>query len=509
MLERLYIKELISFDEVDLDFDSGLIVLTGPSGAGKSVLMQSILSCFGHSVAEARVCELTLHKPQRFTSKIYDLDSELIIRGVKKDRARFYLNNQNITKKSLKDIFEGYVYYLSVRDKSGFESYTLISILDDALISVDSSYKKLLKEYKKRYKNYAIKENQLKKMQTDEKKLLELIEFAQYEIDKIKGIDPKEGEDLELIKIKQQLSKIDKINESLDISMEIFNLESSVQEVFRLIEKDDAYFTDTMNQLREDFEATQHLADELSDINVEDILNRLEKIAWLKSRYGSINDALEYKKKREDEIKSYKNIAQDKSMLESFLSLEYQELFILAQKISISRKNIAKNIEKNLLDYLTDLKLSSATFIFSMDNLNDIGIDIVDLELGNAQTSSLSGGEFNRLRLALLVVAMENESRDKGIIILDEIDANVSGDESIAIANMIAKLSTVYQVFAISHQAHLSAKADQHILISKESNKSIAKVLDQKERIVEITRIIGGKNPDKEAIAFARRLRRI
>ena len=509
MLERLYLKGLISFDEVDLEFDSGLIVLTGPSGAGKSVLMQSILSCFGHSVAEARVCELTLSKPQKFQSNMYELDDELIIRGVKKDRARFYLNNQNITKKSLKELFVGYVYYLSVRDKSGFESSNLIEILDDALIGVDSSYKKLLKEYKKRYKNYAIKEAQLKKMQTDEKQLLELIEFAQYEIDKIKGINPKEDEDIELIKIKQQLSKIDKINDSLEMSMEIFNLENSVQEVFRLIEKDSGYFTDAMNQLRADFEETQLLSEELSDINVEDILNRLEQISWLKSRYGSIVEALEYQKKRENEINSYKNIAQDKSMLESFLDLEYQELLILAQKISLNRKKIAKEIEANLLDYLTHLKLSSAIFTFSTDRLNDIGLDIVDLELGDAPTSSLSGGEFNRLRLALLVVAMQSESRNNGVIILDEIDANVSGDESIAIANMIAKLSTVYQVFAISHQAHLSAKADQHILISKESNISIAKTLDQKERIVEITRIIGGKNPDKEAIAFARRLRRV
>jgi len=509
MVERLYIKGLISFDEVDLNFDSGLIVLSGPSGAGKSLLMQSILSCFGHSIAESRICEVRLSKPDRFKSDIYELSDELIIKGVKKDRARFYLNNQNISKKSLKELFIGYIYYLSVRDKSGFESSLLTSILDDAIITSDNSYKKLLKEYKKRYKSYIIKDNQLKKMREDETKLLELIEFAQYEIDKIKNINPKEGEDLELIKIKQQLSKIDKINESLDISMEIFNLEPSVQEVFRLIEKDDAYFTDAMNQLRADFEETQLLADELSDINVEDVLNRLEQISWLKNRYGSIIEALEYQERREREINGYKNIEQDKSMLESFLELEYRELTILAQKISTKRRAEAKNVEKSLLHYLIDLKLSPVTFIFSSNSLNDVGMDSIDLELGDASTASLSGGEFNRLRLALLVIAMQSESRDKGVIILDEIDANVSGDESIAIANMIAKLSTVYQVFAISHQAHLSAKADQHILISKESGISVAKILNQQERVVEITRIIGGKNPDKEAIAFAKRLRRV
>lgn len=507
MIEKLYLKGLISFNEVNLEFDSGLIVLSGPSGAGKSVLMQSILSCFGHSIAEAKLCEVSLSKPTNFKTELYELDNELVIKGIKKDRARFYLNNKNISKKTLQGLFSHYIYYLSVRDKSGFESSSLISLLDDAIITKDKSYKKFLKEYKKRYKNYSLKLNQLTKMHNDEKKLLELIEFAQYEIDKIKTIDPKNGEDIELIKIKQQLSKIDKINESLDIAMGIFNLEPSVQEVFRLIERDDAYFTDAMNQLRADFEETQTLSEELSDINVEDVLNRLEKISWLKNRYGSIEEALNYQALREKEIIGYKNIAQDKSMLESFLELEFQELMILAKKISIERKLMAKVVEEKLLDYLTDLKLSPVIFKFSDSLLNDYGIDNLDLELGEASTTSLSGGEFNRLRLALLVVAMQSETLNKGVIILDEIDANVSGDESIAISKMIAKLSTVYQVFAISHQAHLSAKADQHILVSKENNISIAKVLNQRERVIEITRIIGGKNPDKEAIAFAKRLR--
>jgi len=507
LIEKLYIKGLISFQEVDLEFDSGLIVLSGPSGAGKSVLMQSILSCFGHRIAEAKLCEVTLSKPRNFKTKIYELDNELVIKGIKKDRIRFYLNNQNISKKSLQGLFSQYIYYLSVRDKSGFETSSLISLLDDAIIIKDKSHKALLKEYKKRYKNYSFKLNQLIKMRNDEKKLLELIEFAQYEIDKIKTINPKDGEDIELIRIKQQLSKIDKINESLDTAMGIFNLEPSVQEVFKLIEKEDAYFTDTMNQLRADFEETQLLSEELSDINVEDVLNRLEQISWLKNRYGSIQEAIEYQELKEKEIVRYKNITQDKSMLESFLELEFQELMILAQKISKERKSIAKDVEEKLLNYLIDLKLSPVIFKFSDSSLNDLGIDSVDLELGEASTISLSGGEFNRLRLAILVVAMQREKVNKGVIILDEIDANVSGDESIAISKMIAKLSTVYQVFAISHQAHLSAKADQHILVNKENNISIAKVLNQKDRIIEITRIIGGKNPDKEAVAFAKRLR--
>jgi DNA repair protein RecN (Recombination protein N) len=104
-----------------------------------------------------------------------------------------------------------------------------------------------------------------------------------------------------------------------------------------------------------------------------------------------------------------------------------------------------------------------------------------------------------------MVVALSGV-KDGGVLILDEIDANVSGDESIAIANMIAKLSAVYQIFAISHQAHLAAKATQHILIHKDKKGSHALILDNQGRIDEISRIVGGEKPNVEAVSFAKKL---
>jgi DNA repair protein RecN (Recombination protein N) len=104
-----------------------------------------------------------------------------------------------------------------------------------------------------------------------------------------------------------------------------------------------------------------------------------------------------------------------------------------------------------------------------------------------------------------MVVSLAN-IKDGGVLILDEIDANVSGDESIAIANMIATLSSVYQIFAISHQAHLASKANQHLLISKNKNISSVKVLTQQGKIDEIARIIAGEKLNPEAISFAKKL---
>ncbi len=106
-----------------------------------------------------------------------------------------------------------------------------------------------------------------------------------------------------------------------------------------------------------------------------------------------------------------------------------------------------------------------------------------------------------------MAASIHDRNQSQGVLILDEIDANVSGDESIAIATMIAKLSSVYQIFAISHQPHLSAQADQHIVVTKEEMSSKVEILNDEGRIQEIARIIGGENPTLQAVEFAKKLR--
>jgi len=507
-IKRLYIKELLSFDEVKLEFHAGLIVLTGPSGAGKSVLMQSVLSNFGYEGSEAKVCEVTIDKPYDLESDEYELDDELVIRSLKKDRTRLYINDQNISKKALNRLFAPHVHYLSVRDSGGFESGMLLGLLDRSSARQDRSYEELLGSYLSRYRSYRIKLNELETIKVQEKRLSELIEFTAFEIEKIKAIDPKIGEDEELLKVKHRLSRIDKINDALSLASDIFQSESQINNLFRLLEKDAGYFGDTMNRLRIDFEEAQTLSEELSEIDIEEVLGRLEKIAGLKSRYGGVAEAIEYRKLKEKELAGYETIEKDKSALESWLAKEYTELVSMARNISKTRQKEASTVEQELKSYLSQLKLPEVQFVFSETGLGESGIDIVDLKMGRSTVSMLSGGEFNRLRLALMAAVMQSDEQSRGIVILDEIDANVSGDESIAIAQMVSKLSLAYQIFAISHQAHLSAKADQHILITKNSGLSYAKTLENDERITEIARIIGGENAEQEAIAFAKLLRK-
>ena len=505
MINRLFVKELLLFKSVDLEFEDGLIVITGPSGAGKSVLINSLLANFGLANQEAKLCEVELKKPSNLTSQEFDLEDEIVIKALKKDRVRYFIDGQNISKKALKSLFDGFISYISVRDKSGFENERLIGLVDNFIIKDNPKYKDILDTFSKDFKELIAKEQELKEIQDRIKEANERVEFLKFEINKIEQLNPKNGEYEELLKVKKQLSKIDKITEIANKAEDIFKFEDLVYDIFNMLDKDSSYFSDAMNQLRSDFEDIQSLSEELSDIDIESVLNRLEELSSLIKRFGSIDEALEYLRQRKEELASFETIEEDVATLSAEIKKMRTNLEKLAQEISKSRIKASKLIENELEGFLKELKLPKVTFEFEKTKLYEYGLDTISIAMGSTKVESLSGGEFNRVRLALLTVAASG-IKGSGVIILDEIDANVSGDESIAIANMISKLSNSFQIFAISHQPHLSSKANEHILVTKDSNTSYAKKLEGQERVEEIARIVGGENFNKEALEFAKRL---
>ncbi len=504
MINRVFVKELLGFKEINLEFGRGLVVITGPSGAGKSVFMSSILANFGLANQEAKLCEIELSKPKDLDSDEFDLEDDLVIRAIKKDRVRFFIDGQKISKKSLKELFKRYVSYISVRDKSGFESSELISLIDSYSKDKVSGFENLIVDYKSLFDKYIKLKKEYEKRVEDTKSATEKLEFLKYEIEKLEKLDIKVGEYDELMLVKKQLSKLEKISQLSQKIESIFDFEDSVYELFNLTNKDSSYFSDAMNQLRGDIDDIFALKDELGEVDIEDVLNRLEDLSSIIKRFGSEKEALEYLEAKKEELRSFETIEENIEELKKEIDDISKKLDKLALEIHNVRVKSSKMIEKELSLYLKELKLPDVRFSFTKVDINEFGIDKVDIDMDGIRVDSLSGGEFNRVRLALLTVGAKGV--DNGVIILDEIDANVSGDESIAIANMISKLSNSFQIFAISHQPHLSSKANEHILITKDKNGSYAKILNKDERIKEIARIVGGENFTQEALNFAKEL---
>ena len=507
MITRIYLKDCLSFEEVDLEFKKGLNIFTGPSGAGKSILMQAILSLFALTEVKANIGEVLLND-SKISDESYDLsyDDDIIIKSIKKDKVRYFLNNQSVSKKNLNDFSLKLIKHLNLKDTSEFDSFKLLDFLDKLTLQKKKEFKKIKEDFNTSYKKLVYVKKELQKILDDESKLEDLKEFARFEIDKIEQINPSIDEYEELNLVKKRLAKKEKIELAIKKASGIMEFNQNVTAALELMEVDSSFFDETMNELNNVFERFNDSLHELDDINIENVLDRIEKLSALQKRFGSIEECLKYKEQKKEELASYENIFFQKEKLEKEFNELNTNLILLAKEISRYRKESSLILEKKINEYLEFLYLSNAKIIINEKSLDFSGFDEVSFELNGVSLETISSGEYNRLRLALLTSMSEFDIVDNGILFLDEIDANLSGKESDAISKVLKKLSNSYQIFAISHQPQLTSSADQHFLVDKISGKSFVKELNNNEKVNEIARMISGEKVTPEALDFAKNL---
>lgn len=506
MIERFYLRDYLSFKEIELEATSGLIVFSGPSGSGKSILMKSILSSFGVESCEASLCESSVNWSLDASDIGIENEEINIFKQIKKEKARYFINNQSLSKKAISNLSSGYLRHLSLKDYSDFEDANLLSILDER---VEKNYKEI-KTIKERYRDSFIKHAEVRAeleiIEEEEKRIVELKEFATFEINKIQEINPKIAEDEELLEIKKELSRKEKLQESISKANVIFESENFVSSTLNLLDKNSSFFDDAMNELRAVFDSAEARFNELDDVDIEEVLNRIEDIGSLKKRYGSIEEALEYKEQKILELKRYENIEINKEELVKQENILKKEILNLAETITKLREAEITIFERDLNKYLSELYLRDAQLSLSRCNLNINGQDKIEIRLNGTDLQKVSTGEFNRLRLAILALKSEFMSKNGGVLMLDEIDANLSGEESMSVAKVLRQLSKHFQIFVISHQPQLTSMGEQHFLIYKEGDESKVKELSFDERVDEIARIISGERVSDEAKRFAKEL---
>ena len=272
-----------------------------------------------------------------------------------------------------------------------------------------------------------------------------------------------------------------------------------------LLEADSAFFDDAMNELRHIFESSTERMEELGEVDVEQILDRIEQISDLKRRYGSVEEALAYRDQKARELESYETIEHSKEELIRQIGTLKTELEQLSEELSSRRSAALDGMRDNLNGYLSMLYLRDATLELETCEPHLYGTDKAVLGLSGTKLDKLSSGEFNRLRLALLALGVETMQGSGGVLMLDEIDANLSGEESMSVAKVLRHLSKKYQIFVISHQPQLTSMGEQHFLVYKD-DESRVRELSAAERIEEIARIISGEKISEEATRFAKEL---
>lgn len=505
MIERFYLKNCLTFNEVELEFQNGLIVFSGPSGSGKSVLMRSILGSVGFDEPLAEVSESSVNWQIDEEATGFENEESNVFKQVRKEKVRYFLNAQSISKKSLLELSKAHMRLLSLKDYSDFEQANMLHVLDQQVSKKVPNHLETLDIYRNEYYTYQKAKHELDHLLAQEKRMQEHKEFAAFELAKIDGISPKEGEYEELLEIKRTLSQKEKAEEKLAMAESIFEQEHLVTEALSLLDIDSAFFDDAMNELRTQFDDARSAFQELENEDIESVLNRLEELSELKRRYGSIEEALRYRDEKAAEVLKYENFDYEKESLTKEVDRLLKDLMELALEISKKRSEALYDFNIAINGYLKQLYLSGAELSLSHGTYSASGQDILEFKLKGAPLQKVSAGEFNRLRLALLAVQSESMQGQNGVLMLDEIDANLSGEESMSVARVLRQLSKHFQIFVISHQPQLTSMGQQHFIVQK-SHESAVRELSQEERIEEIARMISGEVVTTEAKNFAKEL---
>ena len=326
VLNRILIKDSPSFKEAIFYPHKGFNVISGVSGSGKSVLMESILALFGFKDSNARLIECEI---SGISLEDYGIlgDEDIVLSVVKKDKIKYFINNQSSSKKRIKEIFSHYLHY--VHSSSTTE-------LDDILY--------LFESYKDSYVDFISSKNELNKLVDDEKRVNELKELISFEINQIQSINPKIGEYENLIELKKDLSKREKMLGKISLAKctvdGFANLISLLENI-----PNTSHYSEALREIDAIIrdEEDRLLLLEVDDI--EGILNRIEILSKLIYKYGSIGESLEYLDRKKQELEYYENISFNKQKLESKL-----------EKLSILLRDEAKEISKIRLKYLDFFK---------------------------------------------------------------------------------------------------------------------------------------------------------
>ena len=544
MLKHLYISSFIIIDEVHIDFESGMSVLTGETGAGKSIIIDALGQLCGNRASSSyikRGCSKAIiegffdiegnDQVIDICKELHiDVEDEIVISKeiLNNGKSNIKINYKNASNNALKILMP---YIIDIH--SQFETQKLfdqknhIELLDQYSLNHINS---IINNYNIAYNEYKEFNNELKR--AFEEELSD--EQKDYLISQVEDIDecPYSDDDVEDFENELKvLQSFEKMNDkmiyfkecmkghngslvTLKESLSYLSALSDINDFDEAYEKIDSLYY----QLNDEYENILDIFhsyhfDEYRLAELQDIMFKINR---LKRKYGfSMNSINEYKEDLLRQIDIIDNRDFYIHNLEKKVQLSYDKAMKLAQNLSEIRKIQALEFENHVMKQLKDLYLDNAIFKiqFEKTDLNKKGIDKVSfmISVNKGQSLSLlnetaSGGEISRVMLAIKTMILQYNSIET--IIFDEVDTGVSGKVASAIGDKMLQLSDIKQVICITHLPQVAAYANYHYCILKTDDHdhtvSSIHLLDNQARIEEIAKMLSGETISKEAIENAK-----
>ena len=525
MITNLHIKNIGIIDDLDINLNKGMNVLTGETGAGKSLIIDSLgVICGGRFSKEMirkgenhSYVELCIYAPNDINS----VDNNIIVTReiYSNGRNLCKINGRLVTVTELKNFMSNYIEIHGQNDNQQIlDSRTHIKYLDnfsgDKLIG-------LKLEYKEKYLRYNEIKRELRNNYGDEKEKQRKLDLLKYQLNEIQEAKLKNGEEEKLEERRKIIVNSEKIAKNLSeadnaIGENTVDVIGSAIRALEKIEEIDTKYSDTISSLRDVYYQIQEISRDISgymeDVEFdeqerEEIETRLDIIDNLKRKYGNnIDEILKYADEIDEEIRKIENADEYNQKLKLEQEKLEHEMNLIAEKISEIRKENAQKLNEKINQELVDLEMQNAKINIKVEyKVNEFfenGKDQVEIfiktnvgENENKLAQIASGGEMSRIMLAIKKVLVEVDRMP--IMIFDEIDTGISGKAAKSVANKLKTISKNHQVLCISHLAPIAAIADYNYFISKkvqnERTSTEIKLLDEQEVLYEIARISSGE----------------
>lgn len=549
MLLEISIKNFAIIEEISLNFEKGMTVLTGETGAGKSIIIDAMNMMLGarsstevirHGAPKAEIQGFfTVEKSPALSQVLeehgIDFRDELIIRReiFQNGRSVSRINGQMVNLSTLRSVGQYLVDIHGQHDQEELmKAPQHIKLLDEF---GDEEFQAIKSTYQTTFDAYRSLRKRVIDKQKNEQEHKARIEMLEFQLAEIEAADLKPGEDDQLNQERDKLLNHKNIADTLtnaytmldneDFSS-LANVRSAMNDL-QTIEDFDPDYKEVATGLAESYYVLEDASKRLSDIidnldfdgnrlNVID--DRLNVINTITRKYGGkVDDVLDYFATISKEYDHLTGNDLDSDDLEGQLKALEKELLTSSQVLSDKRHDLAQILEKEIKHELTDLYMEKADFQvqFSKAKFSHEGNEHVEFYISTNPGEGFkplvkvaSGGELSRLMLAIKSAFARKE--DKTSIVFDEVDTGVSGRVAQAIAQKIHKIGSHGQVLAISHLPQVIAAADYQFFIEKESKDdstvSTVRLLTAEERVEEIAKMLAGDQVTQAALTQAKEL---
>ena len=513
MITNLHIKNIGIIDDLEINLNKGMNVLTGETGAGKTLIIDSLgVICGGRFSKEMirkgeshSYVEICMYEPQDINS----VDGNIIVTReiYSNGRNTCKINGRLVTVSELKDFMSKYIeIHGQNQNQQLFNSSTHIKYLDNF---IGEELLPLKSEYSSKFIRYNEVKRELRNNYGDEEEKLE---------EKRKIM-------LNSEKIAKNLSEA-----SQAVGENTIDVINSAVRALEKIEEIDSKYSSTIESLRNIYYEMEEISRDIEtyceDVDFdeqqrEEVETRLDIIYDLKRKYGNnIEEILEYGKEVADEINKIENAEEINAKLRKEKAELETELNVIAMKISEIRKKYATELNQRINKELLELEMKNATINvkveYKANEYFENGKDSVQIyirtNIGENESELVkiaSGGEMSRIMLAIKKVIAEAD--EVPVMIFDEIDTGISGKAANAVADKMKSISKNHQVLCISHLAAIAASANYNYFISKkvenERTATKVKLLNEKEVLCEIARISSGE-VNEVTLQYANELRK-